>query len=36
MERTDFKIGDWVEYNDEIREEILTAFYQGAMEVYMS
>ena len=25
-----------LEYNDEIREEILTAFYQGAMEVYMS
>ena len=24
-----------LEYNDEIREEILTAFYQGAMEVYM-
>ena len=22
-------------YNDEIREEILSAFYQGAMEVYM-
>ena len=25
-----------LEYNDEIREEILTAFYQGAMEVYMN
>ena len=25
-----------IEYNDEIREEILAAFYQGAMEVYMS
>ena len=23
-----------LEYNDEIREEILSAFYQGAMEVY--
>ena len=25
-----------LEYNDEIREEILSAFYQGAMEVYMN
>ena len=25
-----------LEYNDEIRGEILTAFYQGAMEVYMN